>query len=111
MCYHLFDGGLLLVPNHGVFDIDSPVMLLHALYQATEIIKLDIDGLVQDCSISSALAMEILQSCSKSSISVTWNRICELLGGLFLSYTTLENIHSYILHISVSLPYIFISIL
>ena len=27
------------------------------------------DGLVQDCSISSALAMEILQSCTKSSIS------------------------------------------
>ena len=25
----------------------------------------DIDGLVQDCSISSALAMEILQSCTK----------------------------------------------
>ena len=24
-----------------------------------------IDGLVQDCSISSALAMEILQSCTK----------------------------------------------
>ena len=27
-----------------------------------------IDGLVQDCSISSALAMEILQFCNKSSI-------------------------------------------
>ena len=27
-----------------------------------------IDGLVQDCSISSALAMEILQSCTKPSI-------------------------------------------
>ena len=26
-----------------------------------------IDGLVQDCSISSALAMEILQSCTKPS--------------------------------------------
>ena len=28
----------------------------------------NIDGLVQDCSISSALAMEILQPCTKSSI-------------------------------------------
>ena len=28
-----------------------------------------VDGLVQDCSISSALAMEILQSCTKLSIS------------------------------------------
>ena len=28
----------------------------------------DIDGLVQDCSISSALAMEILQSCTKPSM-------------------------------------------
>ena len=27
-----------------------------------------IDGLVQDCSISSALAMEILQSCTKPSM-------------------------------------------
>ena len=37
-----------------------------------------IDGLVQDCSISSALAMELLQSCTKPSIlgifvSVFWN--------------------------------------
>ena len=29
----------------------------------------DIDGLVQDCSISNALALEILQSCTKPSIS------------------------------------------
>ena len=28
-------------------------------------IAVDIDGLVQDCSISSVLAMEILQSCTK----------------------------------------------
>ena len=27
------------------------------------------DGLVQDCKISSALAMELLQSCTKPSIS------------------------------------------
>ena len=33
------------------------------------------DGLVQDCSISSALAMEILQSCTKLSIpSLSMNR-------------------------------------
>ena len=33
-----------------------------------------IDGLVQNCSISSVLAMEILQSCTKPSISsLTWN--------------------------------------
>ena len=30
---------------------------------------LDIDGLVQDCSNSSALAMELLQSCTKPLIS------------------------------------------
>ena len=30
--------------------------------------NLDIDGLVQDCSTSSALAMELLQSCAKPSI-------------------------------------------
>ena len=32
--------------------------------------NLDIDGLVQDCSISSVLAMEILQSCTKQSIHI-----------------------------------------
>ena len=31
-------------------------------------IQLYVDGLVQDCSNSSALAMELLQSCTKSSI-------------------------------------------
>ena len=31
-------------------------------------VKLHIDGLVQDCSNSSMLAMELLQSCTKSSI-------------------------------------------
>ena len=31
-------------------------------------LRVHIDGLVQDCSISSALAMEILQSCIKPSI-------------------------------------------
>ena len=30
-----------------------------------------IDGLVQDCSIPSALAMELLQSCTKLSIHMT----------------------------------------
>ena len=33
------------------------------------------NGLVQDCSISSALAMEILQSCAKPSICAIWVRI------------------------------------
>ena len=32
----------------------------------------DIDGLVQDCSNSIALAMELLQPCTKSSISKSW---------------------------------------
>ena len=31
-----------------------------------------IDGLVQDCSISSALAMEIVQSSTKPSIYLEW---------------------------------------
>ena len=32
-----------------------------------------IDGIVQDCSNSSALAMALLQSCSKSSICIVQN--------------------------------------
>ena len=35
-------------------------------------IKKDIDGLVQECSNSSALAMELLHSCSKPSNSTRW---------------------------------------
>ena len=35
---------------------------------ATSMLLDDIDGLVQDCSNSSALAMELLQSCTKTSI-------------------------------------------
>ena len=36
----------------------------------------DIEGLVQDCSISVALAMEILQSCAKLSIWDMKNKEC-----------------------------------
>ena len=42
----------------------------------------DIDGLAQDCSISSADALEILQSCTKSSI---WGRDCYLVWVSFSS--------------------------
>ena len=34
----------------------------------------DIDGLAQDCSNSSALAMELMQSCAKPSIW-SWDRL------------------------------------
>ena len=34
--------------------------------------KVNIDGLVQDCSNSSVLAMELLQSCIKPSICDIW---------------------------------------
>ena len=34
----------------------------------------EIDGLLQDCSISSALALEILQSCNK-----TWMLTCSII--------------------------------
>ena len=37
-------------------------------YKELFVIKVYIDGLVQDCNISSALTMEILQSCTKPSI-------------------------------------------
>ena len=36
------------------------------------LLKENIDGLAQDCSNSSALAMELLQSCTKPSICVFW---------------------------------------
>ena len=39
------------------------------IYICLQVMTDDIAGLVQDCSISSALAMELLQSCTKPSIS------------------------------------------
>ena len=42
--YYVFDGGLELL-NPGVFDIDSPAMLLHGISQATETIKHEISNM------------------------------------------------------------------
>ena len=46
----------------------------------------DIDGLVQDCSMFSALAMEILQSCTKPSI---WLRLYSLVSTLHVLLDTI----------------------
>ena len=44
-------------------------ILWYRVYAVKEMLNVHIDGLVQDCSNSSALAMELLQSCTKPSIS------------------------------------------
>ena len=49
---------------HGYFTFTSAIIFLCQLEWSNS----DIDGLVQDCSKSSALAMELLQSCTKPSI-------------------------------------------
>ena len=53
-----------------------PILWLHGtwleIFEACHWVQ-DIDGLVQDCSNSSAVAMELLQSCTKPSI---WACIC-----------------------------------
>ena len=48
----------------------SPGCWSHILYRIQTLLH-NFDGLVQDCSISIALAMEILQSCTKPSICIT----------------------------------------
>ena len=63
-----------------------------------------IDGIVRDCSISSALAMDILQSCTKPSIyadgfmryfiTVLLSVLCKL-GRFFVRFVTLELLSSY----------------
>ena len=50
-----------------------------------DIPKLDIDGLVQDCSNSSALAMELLQSCTKPTI---WHILGSSKSALISTFTT-----------------------
>ena len=42
-------------------------------YHVIQHITMYINGLVQDCSISIANALEILQSCTKASICWSWN--------------------------------------
>ena len=49
-----------------------------------------IDGLVQDFSNSIALAMELLQSCAKPSISCIWSHDCSLFS-LFLLNIYVQN--------------------
>ena len=54
-----------------VVGLDKGLKRAPSYYNGRQVVMAyDIDGLMQDCSISSALAMEILQSCTKSSI---WN--------------------------------------
>ena len=55
-----------------------------------------IDGLVQDCSISSALAMEILQACTKISIYSIEMVSCFIWDCLFYFIELFFNKHIYI---------------
>ena len=57
------------------YDIIYSTTMTHKEWRSYfELIKdrLYINGLVQDCSNSSALAMELLQSCTNPSISLSW---------------------------------------
>ena len=53
----------------------------HSFLHCLAISNHDIDGLVQDCSISSALAMEILQSCTKPSILTMQDKLAHASHG------------------------------
>ena len=59
----------------GYSSIIDPTNLLSMVYQDSQYRRVYVDkehfnGLVQDCSISSALAMEILQSCTTALIYI-----------------------------------------
>ena len=56
---------LLQAHSHTYFKVGEHLVIWDAL---GSIYLFHIDGLVQDCSNSSALAMELLQSCTKPSI-------------------------------------------
>ena len=49
-------------------NLHDPTHLLLLSFLKPGVVLADIDGLVQDCSNSSALAMELLQSCTEPSI-------------------------------------------
>ena len=71
--------------------INSTQQGLHLLY--VNDCEHYIDGLVQDCSIASALAMEILQSCTKPSIY----RLCIIILRTFLQSLAENMIHEWFL--------------
>ena len=48
--------------------VDSFHLFPGSMYSSSQLVKNDIDGLVQDCSISIVNALEIPQSCAKPSI-------------------------------------------
>ena len=51
----------------------------------------NIDGLVQDCSNSTANALELLQSCTKPSIYGLWNVFCTICSGISPKGATQED--------------------
>ena len=57
--------------------------------------KDDLGGLVQDCSISSALAMEILQSCTKPSILSTVSVLSQYHGDWWHGNTRSQGMSCY----------------
>ena len=83
MFIHLYTKEYILIQAWCFFEIrgNSPVKKINILCKT---IENNIDGLVQDCSNSSALAMELLQSCTKPSTynsnfsNIIWNAICNL---------------------------------
>ena len=67
MCWNVnFDHKYLLYKKKILYDVLAEIYLLSNLDQnATIWMSSYIDGLVQDCSNSNALAVELLQSCTK----------------------------------------------
>ena len=51
-----------------MFPFDDVMMISTPLFRIQFYFHLYVDGLLQDCSNSSALAMELLQSCAKPSV-------------------------------------------
>ena len=57
-----------LRPWPRVYILDIRYVFAGNIHQYYTSVHLNIDGFVHDCSTSSALAMELLQSCTKPSI-------------------------------------------
>ena len=104
---HLADGAYDNVTNWSNsfcrFFTVATYFLRHALQlKQVSIANRDeyLDGLAQDCSISSALAVGVLQSCTKPSISCLGGHIISF---LFFQFCVSPNFHYYRCHIARSI--------
>ena len=77
------------------------VNILRNVYSGQQITRSWINGLTQDCSNSSALAVELLQSCTKPSI---WSALLQVPSLVYALFLSLFSVFNFVLYFEGILP-------